>query len=127
MLQALAEEVLNGGEGGDDRGAAEPVRDEREVREVTLDRRVEQDLRPGVAQGRSVLVQQIHQLLRDLLGRLQQLLAPICVMRFVMLPAQVLRYLASREFRFAHVPADKSRHSSYFCHLQELYDAMACI
>lgn len=43
------------------------MRYEREVRQVTLDRRVEDVLRAGVAQRRSVLVQEIHEFLGDLL------------------------------------------------------------
>ena len=40
--------------------------DEGEVGEVPLNLRVQDDLRPRVAQRRPVLVQQVHQLLRDL-------------------------------------------------------------
>ena len=39
--------------------------DEREVSEVSLDGGVQQGLGPGVAEGRPVLVQQVHQLLCD--------------------------------------------------------------
>ena len=41
------------------------MRDEREVCEVPLDARVEDLLRPSVAQRGPVLVQQIHQLFGD--------------------------------------------------------------
>ena len=56
---------LYGREGGDDGGRAETVRDEAEVSEVPLDRRVQDLLRPRVAEWRAVLVQQVHQLLCD--------------------------------------------------------------
>ena len=56
---------LNGGERGDDGGRAEAVRDEAEVGEVPLDRRVEDLVGPRVAQWRAVLVQQVHELLHD--------------------------------------------------------------
>ena len=56
---------LDRGEGGDDGGRAEAVRDEAEVGEVALDRGVEDLVRPRVAQRGPVLVEQIHQLLGD--------------------------------------------------------------
>ena len=39
--------------------------DEREVSEVSLDGGVQQGLGPGVAEGRPVLVQQVHQLIAE--------------------------------------------------------------
>ena len=65
ILGALLEIVEDGGEGAHDGGGAEPVRDHGEVGEVTLYGRVQQWGRVGVAQRRPVLVQQVHQLLRD--------------------------------------------------------------
>ena len=56
---------LNRGEGGDDGGGAEAVRDEAEVGEVALDRRVEDLVRPRVAQRGPVLVEQVHELLHN--------------------------------------------------------------
>lgn len=56
MFQRLTEEVLDGRERGDYGWTAKAVAYEREVREVALYRGVEQDLRPGVAEGRTVLV-----------------------------------------------------------------------
>ena len=50
-------------ESGDDGRRSESVRDEGEVREVALDRRVQDLGRASVAQRRSVLVQEIHELL----------------------------------------------------------------
>jgi len=41
------------------------VGDEGEVREVALDRRVQDLLGTGVAEGRSVLVQQVHEFLEN--------------------------------------------------------------
>lgn len=57
---------LNGGEGGYNGRAAEAVSDERKVRQVALDVGLQDDLRPRVAQGRPVLVEQVHQLFGDL-------------------------------------------------------------
>ncbi len=56
---------LDGGQRGDDGRRAEPVGDHGEVGEVPLDRRVEDLVRAGVAERRAVLVQQVHQLLRN--------------------------------------------------------------
>ena len=79
-LDALVGVVLDSGDGGHDGGGPEPVRDHGEVGEVSLrtgsgirgrkwiyylDAGVEQGLRPGVAQGTPVLVQEVHQLLAD--------------------------------------------------------------
>ena len=50
--------------------------DQREVGEMSLDVWIQDGLRPSVAQRRPVLVQQIHQLLGDDLGRHQQVLPP---------------------------------------------------
>jgi len=66
VLDHLAEVVLDGGHGGDDRRRAEAVRDEREVREVALDVRLEHRLRTRVAERRPVLVQQVAELLHRL-------------------------------------------------------------
>lgn len=63
---------LDGGEGGNNGWAAESVRDEREVRQVTLNVRFQDDLRPRVAQRRSVLVEQVHQLFGDLPRRTRE-------------------------------------------------------
>ena len=63
---------LDGGEGGNDGWTAESVRDEREVRQVTLNVRFQDDLRPRVAQRRSVLVEQVHQLFGDLPRRTRE-------------------------------------------------------
>ena len=65
-FEHLGEIVLNGGHGGDDRRRAEAVRDEREVGESSLNGRVEHRRRTSVAQRRSVLIQQINQLLHHL-------------------------------------------------------------
>ena len=65
-LEHLGEIVLNGGHGGDDRGRAEAVRDEREVGQCALYGRVEYRRRTSVAQWRSVLIQQVNQLLHYL-------------------------------------------------------------
>ena len=56
---------LNCGEGGDDGGRTEAVRDEAEVGEVPLDRRVQDLVGPRVAERGSVLVQQVHELLHN--------------------------------------------------------------
>lgn len=53
---------LYGREGSDYRGTSKSMRYERKVREWTLYDRVENMLWPGVAQRRTVLVQQVHQL-----------------------------------------------------------------
>ena len=63
VLDALRQIVLQGGQGGHDGGGAEAVRDEREVSEMSLYTGLQQGLRPGVAQGGPVLVQQVHQLI----------------------------------------------------------------
>ena len=69
VLDALVQVVLDGGEGRHDGGGAEAVGDHGEVGEVALYAGVEDGLGPGVAQGRPVLVQQVHQLLRDHSGK----------------------------------------------------------
>ena len=65
ILGALLQVVEDGGEGAHDGRGAEPVCDHGEVGEVTLDGRVQQGRRVGVAQRGAVLVQQVHQLLAD--------------------------------------------------------------
>jgi len=65
-LEHLAEIVLNGGHGGDDRRRAETVCDEREVGESALNGRVEYRRRTSVAEWRSILIQKIDQLLHYL-------------------------------------------------------------
>ena len=71
QLQALVQVVLDCRERGDDGGGAEAVCDEREVSEMSLNTGVQQGLRPGVAEGRPVLVQEVHQLLRDGSGNIR--------------------------------------------------------
>lgn len=56
---------LDGGQGGHDGRRAKAMSDEREVGQVSLNRRFQNLLRSGVAQGRPVLVEQVHQLLGD--------------------------------------------------------------
>ena len=56
---------LYGRQGGHYCGRAKAVGDHGEVGEGTLDAWVEDRLRPRVAQGGPVLVQQVHQLLAD--------------------------------------------------------------
>lgn len=81
------------------------MRDEREVSQVTLNRRVEDVLRARVAQRRPVLVQEIHQLLRHLLRVHQDLFPLVRVVRLVGVgPGQVLGNLPRGEFRLANVP-----------------------
>ena len=65
VLDALVEIVLDGGEGGHYGRRPEPVRDHGEVCEVPLYAGVEDGLGSSVAQGGSVLVQQVHQLFCD--------------------------------------------------------------
>jgi len=57
---------LDGGEGGDDGWAPEPVRDERKVRQVALDVGLQDDLWSCIAQRGSILIEQVHQLFGDL-------------------------------------------------------------
>ena len=82
-LDQLAEVVLHGRHGGDDRRRAEAVRDEREVREMALDGRVEPrrasagPRRQGTGGGqqragterRLITDQQVHELLHRLPAR----------------------------------------------------------
>ena len=63
VLDALVEIVLDGGEGGHNGGRAKPVGDHGEVGEVALYAGVQEDGRLGVAEGGSVLIQQVHELL----------------------------------------------------------------
>ena len=63
VLDALVEIVLDGGEGGHNGGRAKPMGDHGEMGEVALYAGVQDGLGPGVAEGRSVLIQQVHQLL----------------------------------------------------------------
>jgi hypothetical protein len=60
---------LNGGEGGHNSRTAEAVSDERKVRQVALNVGFQDDLRPRVAQGRPILIEQVHQLFGDLPGK----------------------------------------------------------
>ena len=76
-LDALTHVVSDGGQGGHDGGAPEPVGDHREVGEVSLDSRLQDRLGVGVAERRPVLVQEIHQLLTDEIGLEQELLPPV--------------------------------------------------
>ena len=61
-LDALGQVVLYGRQAGHDGRAAEAVGGAGEAGEVALDARVEDHGRLSVAQGRPVLVQQVHQL-----------------------------------------------------------------
>ena len=65
QLQALVQVVLDCRERGDDGRGAEAVCNHGEVGEMSLDAWVQDRLGAGVAQGRPVLVQQVHQLLAD--------------------------------------------------------------
>ena len=65
ILDALVHVVLDGREGGHYCGGPEAVGDHGEVGEGSLDAWVQDRLGAGVAQGRPVLVQQVHQLLAD--------------------------------------------------------------
>ena len=65
VLDALVHVVLDGRECGHYCGGAEAMGDHGEVGERALDAWVEDRLRSRVAQGRPVLVQQVHQLLAD--------------------------------------------------------------
>ena len=56
---------LDGCKGSHDSRGTEAVGDHGEVGEGALDARVQDGLGPRVAQGRPVLVQQVHQLLAD--------------------------------------------------------------
>ena len=71
VLDTLGQIVLQGGQGGHDGGGAEPVSDVREVSEVSLDARLQHRLGPGVAEGRPVLVEELHQFLADVSGMIQ--------------------------------------------------------
>jgi hypothetical protein len=73
---------LNGSESRYDGRTAEPVGDEGEVREVSLYAGLEDVLWPGVAQRRSVLVQQVHQLLRHLSANKRDFNNEIIIMGF---------------------------------------------
>ena len=105
---------LDSGEGGHDGGGAEAVRDEREVSEMSLNTGVQEGLGPGVAEGGPVLVQQVHQLLRDgseisrinlrkhsltfcLLCSKYQVLPPVLLGRVVVQPHHVVRDLSGGE------------------------------
>ena len=65
QLQALVQVVLDCCERGDDGRGAEAMSNHGEVGEMSLDAWVQDRLGAGVAQGRPVLVQQVHQLLAD--------------------------------------------------------------
>jgi hypothetical protein len=60
---------MNSSEGSDDGWRSESVSDQREVSQVTLDGRIQDLLRTGVAKWRSILVQQVHQFLGDHSGK----------------------------------------------------------
>jgi hypothetical protein len=64
MFNTFVDVVLYGGEGSHDGGASEPVRYQTKVSQVTLDPPVEDVRGTRVAQRRTVLVQQVQQLLR---------------------------------------------------------------
>lgn len=65
-LECLGEIVLQGGDCGAHSRAAEAVRDEVEVGQAALDARLQNGGGPRVPQGRSVLSQQVGELLADL-------------------------------------------------------------
>lgn len=65
-LEGLREIVLQGGDRGTHRRAAEAMGDEVEVGQATLDARLQDRVGPRVPQGRSVLSQQVSELFADL-------------------------------------------------------------
>ena len=65
-LHALVHVVLDSCESGHDGGGAEAVSDHGEVGEVSLDARVQDGLRVGVAERRPVLVEELHQLVTNI-------------------------------------------------------------
>lgn len=90
------------------------VGDEREVGKVSLNGRVEDVLRSSVAQRRPVLVQEIHQLLRHLLGVHQNFFSFVGIVRLVCVwPGKILADLPRRKFCFADV-AEVSRQVNCF-------------
>ena len=61
VFDALIQVILDGSERSNYGGGSEPVGDHGEVCEVSLDAWVQDGGGSGVTQGRSVLVQQVHQ------------------------------------------------------------------
>ena len=112
IIASITKIHLNGGEPSHDGGGAEPVRDHREVGEVPLDVGVEDGLGPGVAQGATVLVQEVHQLLGDSLSGQHQVLPPVLLHSVVGGPRHVLRYLPSRKFCLANIAEVPSQMNS---------------
>ena len=79
------------------------MRDHGEVGEVSLDARLQDGLRVGVAQGAPVLVQQVHQLLADEAGLEDELLPPVDLGGVAVGAAHELGDLARGELGLADV------------------------
>ena len=79
------------------------MRDQRKVREMSLYVGIQDGLRTGVAEGRAVLVQQIHQLLGDGLGGEDEVPPPVLVHGIVLRPRHELRDLPSGKLRLANI------------------------
>lgn len=103
VLDRLVQEVLHRRQGGHDGRTSEAVRDEREVRQVALYVRLEDVLRPRVAERGPVLVQQVHELLHRAFCGQQHFFSAVEVGWFDVISTQVLRHLSGRELGLADV------------------------
>ena len=77
--------------------------DERKVSEVTLDVGVQDHGWLSVAQGRAILIKEVHQFLGDQAGGQEKLLPPELVRDVRVPPGEELRHLLGRELGLAHV------------------------
>ena len=95
-LDALTHVVSDGGQGGHNGGAPKPMSDHREVGEVPLDVGVEDGLGPGVTQGASVLVQEIHKLFTNKPARFRSTCGNVkCVTNLVARRRSFQRYMSA--------------------------------
>lgn len=103
-LEGLGEIVLQGGDRGTHRRAAEAMGDEVEVGQATLDARLQDRVGPRVPQGRSVLSQQVSELFADLFCSQEHVFSCHLLIGIGMLSVEKFRYCFGRKFSFAHVP-----------------------
>lgn len=103
-FERLGEIVLQGRERGANGRGAEAMRDEAEVREATLDPRLQDGAGPAVPDRSPVLSQQIRKFFTKLLGGQQHILPGVQVTGIRVLPVQIFRNSFGGKLRFANIP-----------------------
>ena len=96
------------------------MRDQAEVCEVSLDLGVEDWLRSCVAERRSVLVEQVHELLGDQLGGHQQVLPPVGLHGVVARPGHVVGDGAGGELCLTNVTEISSKMDCLACNRENI-------